>query len=224
VKAIPMNKESEFTERPICIIGAGGFGREILCILYDLYKVNNWDLTGKVCFAVNRVYFNAPFILGFPVIIIEDSDLSVYNVVISNGDPIIRKKIFNTLPFETNFITIIHPQAIISPWVTIGRGSVICAGCVITCDIEIGEHSQLNLHSTVGHDTRIDSFFTSAPGVNISGNCAIGSCVYIGTNASIKAGISIVNNSIIGMGASVIRSITEAGTYGGVPAKQIEKH
>jgi sugar O-acyltransferase (sialic acid O-acetyltransferase NeuD family) len=218
-----MSKESDFTEKPICIIGAGGFGREILCILFDLYKFNQWEINGKVCFAVNRQYFKTPFVLGFPVIIIEESNLSDFNVVISNGDPTTRMSICNTLPSETNFITIIHPQAIISPWVSIGRGSVICAGCVITCDIEIGEHSQLNLHSTVGHDTRISSFFTSAPGANISGNCAIGKGVYIGTNASIKAGVSITDHSIIGMGASVIRDITEAGTYVGVPAKRLEK-
>jgi hypothetical protein len=69
----------------------------------------------------------------------------------------------------------------------------------------------------------IKDFFTSSPGVNISGNCKIGNNVYIGTNSSVKENISICDEVIIGMQSSVIKSINEKGIYIGSPVSKLNK-
>ena len=88
-------------------------------------------------------------------------------------------------------------------------------------NIKIGSHAHLNLHTTIGHDCEIGDYFTTAPGVKVSGNCKIQECVYIGTNASIKEKISINSFVTIGLNAGVVKNITEPGIYVGTPSKRI---
>ena len=79
------------------------------------------------------------------------------------------------------------------------------------------------MHTTVGHDCIIGDFFTTAPAVNISGSCKFGDNVYVGTNASVKNGITICDDVTIGMGGVVVKDILKPGTYIGNPAKLLIK-
>jgi UDP-3-O-[3-hydroxymyristoyl] glucosamine N-acyltransferase len=74
----------------------------------------------------------------------------------------------------------------------------------------------------VGHDSIIGDFVTVSPGCHISGNVKIGDRVFIGTGAVILEKVSICDDVIIGAGAVVAKSITEPGTYVGVPVKKIK--
>jgi sugar O-acyltransferase (sialic acid O-acetyltransferase NeuD family) len=139
------------------------------------------------------------------------------------GDSKIRERILSQLSSDMEFINLFHPSSVISQWVEIGDGAIVCAGTIITCDIKIGKHPQLNLNTTIGHDSIIGDFFTTAPNVNISGNCVIGNHVYFGTASSIKQGLRITDNVVIGMGAVVTKDITEPGVYVGNPAKKLIK-
>ena len=86
----------------------------------------------------------------------------------------------------------------------------------------MGNHSHLNLHTTIGHDCIIDDFFTTAPGVKISGNCNIGKMVYFGTNSCVKEKINICDEVVIGLNGGVVNNINEKGIYIGTPAKKIK--
>jgi sugar O-acyltransferase (sialic acid O-acetyltransferase NeuD family) len=148
-------------------------------------------------------------------------DPTEYEVIVAIGDPRARYDMIQKLPKETKYFTFIHPSAILlGDDIIIGKGSIICAGCILTSNIIIGEHAHLNLQTTIGHDCRIGDFFTTAPGAKISGNCTIYDLVYIGTNASIKEKISIHSLVTIGLNAGVVKNIEEPGTYIGTPAKK----
>ncbi len=210
-------------EKKICIIGAGGFAREVLCCIIDGLKMPNSKIEELVCFMVADEDFEEPKIMGIDVIPQSLFDPLIYEAIIGIGDPILRKKIVKSLPVNTTFTTIIHPSAVISEWVKIGEGSIITAGTIITCNVTIGKHAHLNLHTTIGHDCEIGDFFTTTPATNISGNCKFGNCVYFGTNSAVKQGIKICDNVTIGMGGVVVKDIQEPGVYVGNPIKKLEK-
>lgn len=157
--------------------------------------------------------------------ILPISSLDLHNslVIVGIGDPTDRYNVVNRLSKDINYFSFIHSTARIlyEESINIGEGSIICFGSVITCDVNIGKHCHLNLNTTVGHDTIIGDYFTSAPGVNISGNVTIGDRVYMGTNSSIKNRVHVCNDVIIGMGSCVVKDITEPGTYIGLPAKRM---
>lgn len=191
------------------IIGAGGFAREIKAYLNE----------SKTIMFVDDHYYklNNDSILPLSLF-----DPNIYEVVVAIGNPLDRWEMVQKLPKETKYFTYIHPTAqIYSSLENIGKGSIICPGVIITTNVELGEHTHLNLLSTIGHDCKIGNYFTTAPGAKISGNCDIKSGVYIGTNASVREKISICSQVTIGLNAGVVKNITEWGTYVGVPAKKI---
>lgn len=190
------------------IIGSGGFGREVKRLLLD----NN--PSEIIDFFVDDNYVDSNSIA------LSKLDISEYEVIIAIGDPVLRSQIVERLPKETIFFTAIHKSVqILDNNIEIGEGSIICSNCILTTNIKIGKHSHLNLSSTIGHDTVIGDFFTTAPGAKISGNCNIGNRVYFGTNSSVREKISICDDVTIGLNAGVVKNITSSGIYIGVPAK-----
>jgi len=210
-------------EKKICIFGAGGFGRETLCCLIDRISPLNLKIEDVACFMVDDEFYRESKILGLDVIPFSDFDPALFNVVVAIGEPSLRKFAVESLPQTTTYTTIIHPSAVISEWVEIGEGSIITAGTILTCNIKIGKHAHINLHTTIGHDCVIGDFFTAAPAANISGKCKFGNCVYFGTNSAIREGVMVTDNVTIGMGGIVVKNIAEEGVYIGNPLKKLEK-
>ena len=191
------------------IIGAGGFGREIYWSLSLMERVNTK-------FFVDDKYWDGNDELVLPISQFNPNEYEVVVAIANSND---RERIVNTLPKNTKYFTHIHPTAQIhGPDVEIGEGSIICAGTIITTNVKIGKHAHLNLITTVGHDCVIGDYFTTAPGVQISGNENIGNRVYFGTRSCVKQKITICDDVIVGMNAGVVNNITESGVYVGTPA------
>ena len=86
------------------------------------------------------------------------------------------------------FATIIHPRTERSRWIDVGAGTIVCAGNILTTNIRLGAHVQVNLDCTIGHDAILGDYTTLAPGVHISGWVHAGRRVYIGTGAVVING------------------------------------
>ncbi|MFT4019649.1 MAG: acetyltransferase [Agriterribacter sp.] len=210
-------------EKKICIAGAGGLGREVLSYILDELDPKGIKAEDHVCFMQSDDHIRETQIMGINVIPLSKFNPSTHNVVVAIGNPQVRKKFVENLPADTKYTSIIHPSAIIYRWVDIDEGCIIMAGSIISSNIKMGKHIHLNAATTIGHDCTLGDYFTTAPAVNISGNCLIGECVYFGTNAAVKQGITICNNVTIGMGGIVVKNITEEGVYTGVPAAKLIK-
>lgn len=207
--------------RNYCIAGVGGAGRETLICLLDYLAAEPNGQDHTIRFMVDDASFKESEIMGYPVITQSSFQPEECEVIIGIGNPTLRKKVSEALPGDTRFATIIHPTAVISDFVEIGEGSVITAGVIITCNIKIGKHAQVNLNSTIGHDCIIGDYFTTAQGVNISGNCEIGNMVFMGANSCIRQGLHITNHVLVGMGGVVIKNLNDPGTYVGNPVSRI---
>lgn len=204
--------------KKICIFGAGGFAKEVYWLALQCNKeVDAFvDLhAGGCCYDGKRIENEDYF------------DPSKHTAVVAIGNPGLRKKITDQIIRRHKsviFETLISPTAnLMSDSISVGYGSIICANCILTCDIILGQFSQLNLATTIGHDTKTGSFFTTAPGVHISGKVMTGEKVYLGTNACVIEDINICDDVIIGAAACVSKDIIDSGTYVGVPAKKLEK-
>jgi sugar O-acyltransferase (sialic acid O-acetyltransferase NeuD family) len=192
----------------IAIVGYGGFAREIASQLRDAGHGS------EIEFFVDREYVSN----GSRDL--RDLDPDRHEALIAIADPQVRAKVAERMPKGTRFYTFIHPEAkIFGSDVKIGAGSIICPGCVLTTNVRLGNHAQLNLHTTIGHDTSAGDYFTTAPGVRVSGNCDIGDYVYVGTNAAIREKLRICSGVTIGLMAGVVKHIETPGVYVGAPAK-----
>lgn len=212
--------------KKIAIFGAGGFGREVKTLIDDINKVNHqYDFIGYFDDGhdKNTVINNFQVIGGLKDVNNFNEDLYLS---IAIGNPELKKKIKNQITNSKIFFpTLIHPSVLISnDDVTIEHGCVICAGNIITCNISIKEFTILNLCCTVGHDTIIGAYSSFMPSVNISGEVSIHSGVYVGTGAKIINQLEIGENTIVGAGAVVSKSLPANCTAVGIPAKPIKFH
>ncbi len=210
----------------ISIFGAGGFGREVKMLIDQINNNSNaYEFVG---------YFDDNFekgtlVNGVPVLggLKELNEVQdQVGVVLAIGDPrtkqSILKKIFNK---HLYYPTLIHPACFIgSDKVSIGEGTIICSGTIITVNIDIGKHVILNLGCTVGHDTVIGDFCSFMPAVNISGEVILHEGVYCGTGAKIINQLEIGSYTIVGAGAVVSKSLPANCTAVGIPAKPIKFH
>lgn len=195
------------------IFGSAGCGKET----YFLCK----QLGHTVDAFVDKV--SGGTLYGIPICSEDEYNIHL-PAVVAFGQPNLREKIVNKILLknpETLFPSLIDKSVIFlnKDTIKIGRGAIIFAGCVLMCDINMGNFIQLNLKSTISHDFTCGDFFTTAIGVNIAGNVKIGKNVFFGLGSGCKEKINICDNVKIGLGAAVIKSIEETGTYIGVPSK-----
>jgi sugar O-acyltransferase (sialic acid O-acetyltransferase NeuD family) len=212
--------------KKIAILGAGGFGREVKMLIDQINAVSpKYDFIGYYDDGKEK----GTLINGFPVLG-KVSDLNavseVISVALALGNPNYKKKVVVLVENQNvTFETLIHPSVLIgNDEVSIGKGTVICAGSILTCNILIKEFVTINLACTIGHDTVLENFVSLMPAVNVSGEVVLKEAVYVGTGAKIINQVSVGKNTTIGAGAVVSKSIPENCTAVGIPAKPIKFH
>ena len=163
--------------KDLYIIGAGGFGREVAWLVERINKINpTWNIKGFIddnesLWGTKEDAYN---VVGGCNYLKTLGDVYTDCAVGSaRGRKIIIGKLKDS---NVKFATLIDPSVIVSSRVEIGEGTIICAGTVITVDIEIGNHVIINLDCTLGHDDVIADYVTVYPSVNISGNVTVGEC------------------------------------------------
>lgn len=212
-------------QKSVVIYGAGGFARELAWLIKSTYGDDK-----KVMGFIDDDENNQGKILNdIPVFSLKDAKVTYPDARIIGGigSPKTRENVINkALKAGFSFLSVIHPNVEISNYVEIGNGVVICAGSIITTNVVLRDHVQINLDCTIGHDVIMDDYSTLAPGVHVSGHVHIGERAYVGTGANIINGtedkpLIIQNDVIIGAGACVINNVPAGQTVVGVPAESI---
>ena len=201
----------------LLIIGASGHGKVVADIAL---KMNKWksiaflddDETVKSSMGIEVVGKSLDAFKH-----IQDCDIFV-----GIGSNVTREKIQKKLETEGASIpTLIHPAAVIGEQVELGVGTVIMAGVVINCCTDIGKGCIINTGSTIDHDNLIKDYVHISPGVHLAGTVKVGRGSWLGIGSVMSNNVSITGECLVGAGAVVIRDITEAGVYVGVPARRV---
>ncbi|MEM1371652.1 MAG: acetyltransferase [Pseudomonadota bacterium] len=114
----------------------------------------------------------------------------------------------------------IHPTAI-ADCDEMGDNCLITENVVLSPKTKLGNGIFVRPNTYIGHHTEVADYVYIGPGVLVGGNCALGAFTYLGIGAVLRDAISIAEGTQIGMGSVVTKSIDDAGTYLGVPAKRI---
>lgn len=190
---------------PIYILGAGGFAREVATLIEDINQSapgKRWSLQGMLDKGDKPSHANP-------------------HVVVAVGSPQLRRRIVGEArKWGSVFPSLVHPT-VVTHYASVkwGEGSVFCAGSTLTCDIQLGAFTQVNLHCTIGHDVRLGDFNTLSPGVHLSGYVTTEDEVFFGTNAAVVEQVHFGARSRVGAGAVVVVDVNPDMTVIGVPAK-----
>lgn len=214
--------------KDIAIYGAGGFGREIACLIRIINESSEkplWKMVGffddNVQKGTNVSHFGE--VLGGMKELNEwETDL---DVAIAIGKPLqlkgVRERIINS---KVNFPNVIHPDFKKADKQTfiIGEGNVIQGGCSASCNVTIGNYNVFNGTVSLGHDDVIGDYNIMMPALRISGEVTIGECNLIGVGSIILQQIKIGNNVTIGAGSVMMTKPKDGNTYLGNPAKMFK--
>lgn len=197
--------------RRLVIIGASGHGK----VAADIAILNGYsdivflddDQTRKEC-------------AGFPVVgKVSDASTMDGDKFVAIGNAEIRERIQKNVD---SVISLIHPNAVISRRVQIGKGTVVMAGAVINSDSVVGDGCIINTGASLDHDCVIEDFAHVSVGAHIAGTVVVGKRAWIGAGAVVINNLNICGDCMVGAGAVVVRDISKLGTYVGVPAQKIK--
>lgn len=215
--------------KQIAIYRGGGCAREMAWLIqscnerHEAYRV--------VCFVDDDDRLHGTKLNGIPVKSLEAAwkEFPLAAVVGAVGIPKTREYLIKKAENAGfDFETIIHPRTERSEWIEIGLGTVICAGSILTTNITLGRHVQINMDCTIAHDVVMGDYTTLAPGVHVSGWVHFGQRVYVGAGAVFLNGtrhepLTIGDDAVIGAGACVTKSVPRGFTVVGTPAKPIQR-
>lgn len=206
----------------LIIVGAGGFGREVLswaCRSPDIG--NSWTISG---FLDSNPEALRDYAIDLPIL----GDPFQYEprpgdlMVVAIAKPSIRKDIVSRLASKgAHFASLLHPSVLIGDRVSIGQGSIICPGVVITCDVKIGNFVIANVQTTIGHDVRVADFVTISGRCDINGYCTIEEGVFLGTQACCFPSVVVEQNATVGAGSVVCRRVLAGTTVYAPPARRL---
>lgn len=197
--------------KKLIIIGAGGHGR----VVSEIAKLNGYE---KIDFLDDS---DKQTSVG------KEADYIKYigynDFIVAIGNNTVRMKIQSDLIKNgANIVSLVHPNAIVSESVSIGKGTVVMAGAVINARAVIGDGVIINTCASVDHDCKIGDFSHISVGARICGTVVVGKCTWIGAGATVINNINICGGTMVGAGAVVIKNIDKNGTYIGVPAVKIK--
>ena len=210
-------------EKKLIIIGAGGAGREIAQIAYDISstKQMDWSLYG---FIDDSYIFTGENILNIPVLgnienwIPKNDEVFICSIAKIDS----RKKIIENLEKKgATFINLIHPTAIVSEFAIFEKGLVVYPFTVISTNVKIGKHVMLNMHNSIGHDAKIGNFSVLSSFCDVTGYVSIGESVFLGSHVTIAPNLQIGNNAIVGIGSVVVNSVKNGKKVFGNPSKSL---
>ena len=207
--------------KDIAIYGAGGFGREVACLIRIINEKNpTWNLIGFFDDGIEKGTKNEyGEVLGG---ITEVNNFSEpLAIVIAIGNPrIVSKIVSNITNPNIEYPNLISPDLIYLDEnnVMLGKGNIICSGCLISCNVKIGNFNILNGFIPVGHDTVIGNFNSIMPSVKISGEVTIGDRNFFGVGSIVLQQIKIGNDTTVGANSLILRKTKDGMTYVGSPA------
>lgn len=206
--------------RPLVVVGAGGFGREVLEIVAAINAVApTWDVVGVLDDDASDTRRAAVAVLGTTISgPVPDLATTTASAVIAIGSPSVRARIDHAHP-GTEWATLVHPQATVGQDVDLAPGTIVAAGARLSTAIRAGRHLQVDQNATVGHDTCIGDHVRLNPQACLSGSVAIGHRTLVGAGAVILEGRTLGADVLVGAGAVVTRNVADRAVVKGVPAR-----
>jgi sugar O-acyltransferase (sialic acid O-acetyltransferase NeuD family) len=210
------------SRRRFVVIGAGGFGREVLDVID---AVDDAELVGVIDDGEPDLALlamrGAVFLGGRSQLDELDADVCV---VIAIGSGVVRAEL-STAVEEAGMPVgeLAHPLSSTGFGVAHDGGLIMCAGAQVTTNVQLGCHVDLHVNSSIGHDVRLGDFVSVYPGATVSGSVVVGSRATIGTGANVLPGVTIGADAFVGAGAVVIDDVAAGTVVVGVPARQLQR-
>ena len=197
----------------VFVFGAGGFSKEVQWLIDETPHFEFEDFVDQE----HEPNFHA---------ILQRYPNEIFFAAMGVGTPEILKKISTAFINYKNlqWPNIIHPSVLGDfPNIKMGPGTLICAGNVLTTDINLGYFNIINLGSTLGHDLNTGDYCVINPNCSTSANVKLVGDNLIGVGSSLLANTTVGKGAVLGAGAVLTKDVPAGEVWAGVPAEKLEQ-
>lgn len=203
----------------IYIVGAGGFGRELLWWIKDINKVKpTWEIAGFLDddpHALDGYECDYRVVGGIQEWIPKENE----EFALALGSPALKRKIVEVLKAKgAKFATIIHPTAMLSEFAHYGEGFIMFPNSKLSANSTVGDFVTI-LSSGIGHDVFVGDYSTISGMCSVLRNVSIGKRVFIAAGVTIAQDVHIGNDAYLGLGSVVIKDVPPGMKTFGNPAR-----
>lgn len=208
-------------KKKLVIVGAGGFGREILAWARQSVQFGvGWTIKGFIDDNLDALssYKTPAAMLGR----IADHEPAADEVFIcALGIPAAKKRCSELLQSRgAQFTQLIHRTVVLGDNVELGMGVVLCPYVVVSGNNRLGTGVAINLHSSVDHDACVGDWSQVNCHCDLTGAVQVGREVFIGSSVSIVPNVTVGDGAYIGAGSVVTRDVVIGAKVFGVPARE----
>lgn len=200
------------------IIGTGRHAAEVYYLISEIGILDKLDAFAADIVPEGGMFMNKKVWLIADLLKFYQANNHKPSVLVAIGDNESNKRLtslFNKEGFP--FFNAIHPSIQLNRQQFIGKGVTIAQGCILTCNISIGDYSIINIGCTISHDCVIGKNVNISPGCHLSGNVTVEDDVFMGTGVNVIPKIRIGKGSIIAAGACIIKDVPSNTMVAGVP-------
>lgn len=162
--------------------------------------------------------------LGIPIITKQQciDQHQTANFTVAIGDNSRRERVsdeFKSAMPTAKFPSLIHHSAVVGINTKVGEGTVIMPLVNVGPNSLVGNFCILNTSSSIDHDCEMKSFSSIAPRVVTAGNVKIGIRSAISIGASVKHGVLIGDDVVVGANSYVNKPVENRVVAYGSPCK-----
>jgi sugar O-acyltransferase (sialic acid O-acetyltransferase NeuD family) len=207
----------------ILIVGAGGFGREVLQWARDAWPDQASLIGGFLSDDLQRLN-------GFSTGVGILSGVGSYEPIAGDylllgiGVPYSRRRVAEQLlARDARFLTLVHPRAIVAPTASIGLGSIICPFAIVSDSAVLGRFVLANYHASFGHDASAGKYAVLSPYATLGGGARVEDEVFLGLHASVGPGIAVGPRSKVSANSCVLSATAADSLVYGVPGRVVPR-
>ena len=199
-------------EKRILIYGAGGHAKTVISLL----RLLDWVIAGIVDDGVpaGTNVSGIPVLGGAEVLpkLLDDDVTAAVNAVGGIGNYAVRWRIFERLKqYDFNFPTLIHPSAFVEDTAMLADGVQVLAQSYISSESTVGFGTLINAGVVISHDGKIGRCVNLSPGALLAGEVTVQDFAQIGMGATVNLGITIGERARVGNSAVVKGDVPAGG-------------
>ena len=201
----------------ILIVGAGGFGREVLQWARDAWPESADRIAGFLSSDADSL---EGLDCGHRVLGSPDAyrPAAGDRLLLAIGIPYARRRVAESLlAHGAEFLTLIHPTAIVAASASIGPGSILCPYAVASDSCRVGRFTIMNYHSSLGHDATAGDFAVLSPYATLGGHAHIEEDVFLGLHSSVGPGKTVGARSKVSANSAALANSPADSLIYGVP-------
>jgi len=192
----------------------------------DIARLANYYFTNDsehevVAFTVDSAFRKAETFSGLPLVDFErvgdeyppDDYRMFIALSYAKVNRVRAEKYFNAKKKGYSLVSYISTRCTFLTSEAVGENCLILEDNTIQPFVKIGNNVTLWSGNHIGHDSTIEDHCFISSHVVVSGHVNVGPYCFIGVNATLRNGIDLARETVVGAGAIIMKNTVEKGVY-----------